>query len=64
MMIYIVLDNIGCKNIYYHPLLAAKDAILDSHLMDVFDHEDVVRAFNIPDNYLVPMPIATGHFNK
>jgi nitroreductase len=32
--------------------------------MDGFDHEGVVKAFNIPDNYFVPMLIAIGHFNK
>jgi nitroreductase len=45
-------------------MLAAKDAGLDSHPMDGFDHEGVRKAFNIPDNYYVPMLIAIGHFNK
>jgi len=45
-------------------MLAAKDAGLDSHPMDGFDHESVRQAFNIPDNYFVPMLIAIGHFNE
>ena len=45
-------------------MLAAKDAGLDSHPMDGFDHEGVRNAFNIPDNYFVPMLLAIGHFNE
>lgn len=45
-------------------MLAAKDAGLDSHPMDGFDHEGVRKAFNIPDSYFVPMLIAIGHFNE
>lgn len=45
-------------------MLATKDAGLDSHPMDGFDHEGVRKAFNIPDNYFVPMLIAIGHFNE
>jgi nitroreductase len=45
-------------------MLAAKDAGLDSHPMDGFDHEGVRKAFNIPDNYFVPMLLAIGHFNE
>jgi nitroreductase len=44
-------------------MLAAKDAGLDSHPMDGFDHEGVRKAFNVPDNYFVPMLIAVGYFN-
>ena len=44
-------------------MLAAKDAGLDSHPMDGFDHEAVKKAFNIPDQYFVPMLLAIGHFN-
>ncbi|MCX5855006.1 MAG: hypothetical protein NTZ24_10670 [Deltaproteobacteria bacterium] len=32
--------------------------------MDGFDHEGVRGAFNIPDNYFVPMLLAVGHFNE
>ena len=44
-------------------MVAAKDAGLDSHPMDGFDHEGVRKAFNVPDNYFVPMLIAVGYFN-
>lgn len=45
-------------------MLAAKDAGLDSHPMDGFDHEGVRKAFDISDNYFVPMLLAVGHFDK
>jgi nitroreductase len=45
-------------------MLAAKDAGLDSHPMDGFDHEEVRKAFNIPDNFYVPMLLAIGYFNE
>lgn len=45
-------------------MLAAKNAGLDSHPMDGFDHEAVQKAFDIPDNYFVPMLLAIGHFNE
>jgi len=45
-------------------MLAAKDAGLDSHPMDGFDQEAVKKAFDIPDQYLVPMLLAIGHFNE
>ncbi len=45
-------------------MLAATDAGLDSHPMDGFDHDGVRKAFNIPDNFFVPMLLAIGHFNE
>ena len=45
-------------------MLAAKDAGLDSHPMDGFDHEGVKKAFNIPDNFFIPVLIAIGHINE
>jgi len=45
-------------------MLAAKDAGLDSHPMDGFDIEDVRKAFNIPDQYWIPLLLAIGHFDK
>jgi len=45
-------------------MLAAKDAGLDTHSMDGFDHEGVRKTFNIPDTYFVPLLMAVGHFNK
>ena len=37
---------------------------LDSHPMDGLDVEDVKKAFNIPDQYWVPLLLAIGHFDK
>jgi len=34
---------------------------LESHPMDGFDHEGVRQAFNIPDNYWVPLLLAVGY---
>jgi nitroreductase len=45
-------------------MLAAKDAGLDSHPMDGFDHEGVRKAFSIPDNFFIPMLVAIGHFDE
>jgi nitroreductase len=45
-------------------MLAAKELGLDSHPMDGFDHDAVVKEFSIPDNFFVPMLIAVGHFDK
>jgi len=32
--------------------------------MDGFDHDAVMKAFDIPDNYFIPMLICIGHFNE
>jgi nitroreductase len=32
--------------------------------MDGFDHEGVKKAFNIPDNYWVPLLLALGYFAR
>jgi len=45
-------------------MLAAKDTGLDTHPMDGFDHEGVRKAFDIPDNFFVPLILAVGHFNE
>jgi nitroreductase len=34
---------------------------LESHPMDGFDHEGVRKAFNIPENYWVPLLLAIGY---
>ncbi len=44
-------------------MLAAKNLGLDSHPMDGFDHDGVKKAFNIPDQYWVPILLAVGHFD-
>ena len=52
----------ACKNAGFFAMslmLAAKDAGLDSHPMDGFDIDGVRKAFNIPDQYWIPL--FTGH---
>lgn len=45
-------------------MFAAKHLDLDSHPMDGFDHDGVKKAFNIPDNYWVPLLLAVGYFDE
>jgi len=45
-------------------MLAAKDLGLDTHPMDGFDHDGVKKAFNIPDNYWIPLLLAVGYFDE
>ncbi len=40
---------------------AATSQGLDSHPMDGFDHEGVRKAFNIPDNFWIPLLLAIGY---
>jgi len=57
----------ACKNAGFFGLslmLAAKNAGLDSHPMDGLDVEGVKKAFNIPDQYWIPLLLAIGHFDK
>jgi nitroreductase len=57
----------ACKNAGFFGMslmLAAKDAGLDSHPMDGFDIEGVKKAFNISDQYWIPLLLAIGHFDK
>lgn len=42
-------------------MYAATDLGLDSHPMDGFDHEGVRKAFNIPDNFWIPLLLALGY---
>ena len=42
-------------------MYAASDKGLHTHPMDGFDHGGVKKAFDIPDNYWIPMLIAVGH---
>jgi nitroreductase len=42
-------------------MYAATDMGLASHPMDGFDHEGVRKAFNIPDNFWVPLLLAVGY---
>jgi nitroreductase len=41
-------------------MYAATSLGLDTHPMDGFDHDGVRRAFNIPDNYWVPLLLSVG----
>ena len=43
---------------------AAKDMGLDSHPMDGFDQEGVIKEFSIPRKFFVPMLICVGHFDR
>lgn len=55
----------ACKNTGFFAMslmLAAKSLGLDTHPMDGFDHDGVRKAFNIPDNYWIPLLIAVGYF--
>jgi nitroreductase len=57
----------ACKNAGFFSMslmLAAKDAGLDSHPMDGFDIDGVRKAFNIPDQYWIPLLLAMGHFDE
>jgi len=45
-------------------MLAAKSLGLDTHPMDGFEHDDVRREFNIPDNFWIPLLLAVGYFRN
>jgi nitroreductase len=42
-------------------MYAATSLGLETHPMDGFDHEGVRQAFNIPDNFWVPLLLAVGY---
>ena len=42
-------------------MYAATSLGLETHHMDGFDHEGVREAFNIPDNYWIPLLLAVGY---
>ncbi len=57
----------ACKNTGFFAMalmLAAKNLGLDTHPMDGFDHEEVRKAFNIPENYWIPLLMAVGYFKS
>ena len=57
----------ACKNTGFFAMalmFTAKELGLDSHPMDGFDHEGVRKAFNIPDNYWIPLLLAVGYFDE
>jgi len=45
-------------------MLAAKNLDLDTHPMDGFDHDGVMKEFAIPANFFVPMLLCVGHFDE
>ena len=57
----------ACKNTGFFAMalmFAAKNLGLDTHPMDGFDHDGVRKAFNIPDNYWIPLLMAVGYFDE
>lgn len=57
----------ACKNTGFFAMavmLAARQLGLHTHPMDGFDHNAVKEAFNIPENYWVPLLMAVGHFDE
>jgi nitroreductase len=57
----------ACKNAGFFAMalmLAAKNLGLDTHPMDGFDHDAVIKAFNIPDNFWIPLLLSVGYFNE
>jgi len=57
----------GVKNAAFFGMcimLAAKELGLDTHPMDGFDHDGIMREFLIPKNFFVIMLLAVGHFDQ
>jgi len=57
----------ACKNTGFFAMslmLAAKSIGLDTHPMDGFDHDGVREAFNIPENYWIPLLLPVGYFRE
>ena len=55
----------ACKNTGFFAMslmLAAKSLGLDTHPMDGFDINGVKKAFNIPENYWIPLLLPIGYF--
>jgi nitroreductase len=62
----LITQAFSCKNTGFFAMslmLAAKSLGIDSHPMDGFDQESVVKEFKIPDNYYVPLLISFGYFD-
>lgn len=57
----------ACKNAGFFAMslmLAAKSLGLDTHPMDGFDHDGVLKEFHIPDHYWIPALISVGYFDR
>lgn len=57
----------ACKNTGFFAMslmFAAKSLGLDTHPMDGFDHDGVRKAFNIPENYWIPILLSVGYFKQ
>ncbi|MDM8537243.1 nitroreductase family protein [Desulfobacterales bacterium HSG17] len=57
----------ACKNTGFFAMslmLAAKSLGLDTHPMDGFDIDGVRQAFNIPENYWIPLLLPIGYFKE
>ncbi|GFM34096.1 nitroreductase family protein [Desulfovibrio subterraneus] len=57
----------GLKNAAFFAMslmYAAANLGLDTHPMDGFDHDGVMREFNIPARYRIPLLMAVGYFNE
>ncbi len=56
----------ACKNAGFFAMslmFAAKSLGLDTHPMDGFDHDAVLKEFNIPDHFHIPLLLAVGYFD-
>jgi nitroreductase len=61
------IQAFSCKNTGFFAMslmLAAKSLGIDSHPMDGFNHDRVMEAFNIPENFYIPLLIAFGYFDQ
>lgn len=57
----------ACKNTGFFAgmfMLAAKSLGLDTHPMDGFDLDGVIKEFKIPENYWVSLLMAVGYFKE
>lgn len=57
----------ACKNTGFFAgtfMIAAKSLGLDTHPMDGFDLEGVIKEFKIPENYWVPLIMSVGYFKE
>lgn len=61
------IQAFSCKNAGFFAMslmLAAKSIGIESHPMDGFNHDEVKKEFNIPDNFYIPLLISFGYFDE